>query len=58
VRIRITLTKGRTAIATEDITDPKPGDLPIVIGRLLAQARKRLDEQLWTFRIDVKQTAK
>lgn len=52
--VKLTLRKGRRILASEVISDPRPGDLTIVIGRLLAAARRRLDEPVWDFQIDVR----
>ncbi len=53
--IKLTLRKGRKVIASEVVSNPKQGDLTIVIGRLLAHARRRLDEPVWDCQIDIRQ---
>jgi hypothetical protein len=54
MEIQVTLKKDRKIIAREFISEPKVGDLTIVIGKLFASARKLLDGPVWDCQIDVR----
>jgi hypothetical protein len=54
VEIEVTLKKGRAVIVREVISEPKQGDLTIVIGRVLARARRLVDGPVWDCQIDIR----
>ena len=57
-QIEVTLKKGRKAIASEVVSDPKPGDLTIVVGKVFAQALKVLDGPAWDCQINIRRSAR
>jgi hypothetical protein len=58
MQIEVTLKQGRKLLASKTVSDPKPGDLTVVVGRLFADARKLLDAYPWDCQITVRRISR